>query len=141
MKMKQESVVLILFFYLQLLGIYSFNYDDCHRLFPSRGGTWTDYPPYWVPNCKQNQIKIFDPVETRKCLKGRTIYAMGNSVGRQALFGFVEMLGAASVTREDQRDICPKHETFWGDSCHSDLFDVKLKYLFMQFMDGYNYSG
>ena len=57
------------------------------------------------------------------------------------LFGIVEMLGSASVSRENQRDICPKHETFWGDSCHSQLFDVNLKYLFMQFMDGYNYSG
>ncbi len=122
-------------------GYYSFRADDCHRLFPSAGGTWLDLPPYWFPNCRQNDTRVFDQRETAKCLKGRTVYAMGNSVGRQALFGILEMLGGATVKRENQRDLCEKHETYWGDSCHNDYAGVKLKYLFLQYIDGFNYSG
>lgn len=50
------------------------------------------------------------------------------------------MLGGDLVKREDQRDQCPKHETTWDDSCHSEIAGVKLKYLFMQFPDGFRYS-
>jgi hypothetical protein len=65
---------------------------------------------------------------------------MGNSVGRQNAFGMVELLGGASVKRENQRDKCPKHETTWDDSCHQDFAGVKIKYLFIQYMDGFNYT-
>ena len=65
---------------------------------------------------------------------------MGNSIGRQALYGILEMLGGASVKREDQRDMCPKHETTWDDSCHNEFAGVKLRYLFMQYMNGFNYN-
>mmetsp|Transcript_11682 Transcript_11682/g.12599 ORF Transcript_11682/g.12599 Transcript_11682/m.12599 type:complete len:491 (+) Transcript_11682:114-1586(+) len=121
-------------------GSYSFRADDCHRLFPSAGGTWLDLPPYWIPNCRQNETRVFDHRATAKCLKGRTVYAMGNSVGRQSLFGILEMLGGATVKRENQRDLCEKHETYWGDSCHNEYAGVKLKYLFLQYIDGFNYS-
>lgn len=65
---------------------------------------------------------------------------MGNSVGRQSAFGMVELLGGGNVKREDQRDMCPKHETTWDDSCHQEFAGVKIRYLFMQFMDGFNYT-
>jgi|SaaInlStandDraft_5_1057022.scaffolds.fasta_scaffold97119_1 hypothetical protein len=115
----------------------------CHRDWPQTG-SWRNTPPYWQPDigngngCTLNQA--FGPEETKKCMKGRTLYSMGNSIGRQAPFGMVELLGGASVKRENQRDMCPKHETTWDDSCHQDFADVKLKYLFMQFMDGFNYE-
>jgi hypothetical protein len=66
---------------------------------------------------------------------------MGNSVGRQAAFGVVQMLGGELVKREGQRDMCPKHETTWDDSCHQDFAGVKVKYLFMSFIDGFNYTS
>ncbi len=74
-------------------------------------------------------------------MKDRTLYVIGNSIGRQAAFGLVEMLGGATVKREKQRDVCPKHETTWGDSCHQEFASVKIKYLFLQFMDGFDYSN
>jgi hypothetical protein len=111
----------------------------CNRDYPTTEGVWAGFPPFWQqPGPCQNQA--FDVEDTRKCLTGRTIYAIGNSVGRQAPFNLVEMLGGDLVKREDQRDQCPKHETTWDDSCHSEIAGVKLKYLFLQFPDGMRYS-
>lgn len=110
----------------------------CHREWPVTSGTWKNEPPYWqIPNCPN---RIFSDNSTQKCLSGRTVYAIGNSVGRQAAFGILELLGGAEIKRENQRDMCPKHETTWGDSCHNEFSGVKIRYLFMQFMDGFNYS-
>jgi hypothetical protein len=112
----------------------------CHRQWPSPG-QWKDQPPFWQPNNCKGTNQEFGPVQTKACMKGRTLYTIGNSIGRQAAFGMVEMLGGATVKRENQRDECPKHETTWGDSCHQDFADVKIKYLFMQFMDGFDYTN
>ena len=109
----------------------------CHREWPSPG-KWKEEAPYWESNGCPNLP--FGVEETVKCMKGRTLYVIGNSVARQAAFGMVEMLGGGSVKRENQRDMCPKHETFWGDSCHQEFAGVKIRYLFMQFMDGFNYT-
>ena len=109
----------------------------CHREWPEKG-LWTWEPPYWQTDGCPNQP--FGKDATAKCLKGRTIYFIGNSVGRQGAFGIVEMLGGAGVKRENQRDSCPKHETTWDDSCHSEFAGVKIRYLFLQFMDGFNYA-
>ena len=111
----------------------------CHRDWPTTNGTWMEQAPYWQssPDCPN---RVFDEKMTAACLKGRTIYAMGNSIGRQAVYGVLEMLGGASVKRENQRDACPKHETTWDDSCHDVYEGVKLKYLFMQYMDGFDYG-
>lgn len=118
--------------------IWAFNSTTCHRLIPTEG-TWVNHPPYWIPhNCKQ--IQTFGETETKRCMRGRTLYVIGNSVPRQMAFGMIELLGGGSVKREGQRDICPKHETFWGDSCHSEFANVKIRFLHLQFMDGYNYS-
>lgn len=105
------------------------------------GQARVEHGSFWIPGCKSNNTRIFDRNATETCIKGRTIYAIGNSVGRQALFGVLEMLGGETVKRENQKDLCEKHETFLGDSCHNEWAGVKLKYLFLQFMDGYNYSG
>jgi hypothetical protein len=111
----------------------------CNREFPIKDGVWGDSPPYWQqPRPCQNQA--FDVEDTRKCLKGRTVYAIGNSIGRQAPFGLVEMLGGDAVQRENQRDQCPKHSMTWEDSCHSEIAGVKLKYIYLQFPDGINYA-
>jgi hypothetical protein len=111
----------------------------CHRDWPTTEGVWSDEAPFWTssPSCPN---RAFDEKATVDCLKGRTVYTMGNSIGRQALYGILEMLGGASVKREDQRDMCPKHETTWDDSCHNEFAGVKLRYLFMQYMNGFNYN-
>ena len=119
----------------------------CNREYPSENGVWAPYPPYWqFPGKCSNQA--FDVEDTTKCMKGRTVYAIGNSVGRQSAFNMVDMLGGGLVKREDQRDMCPKHisliltfnQPTWDDSCHSEFADVKIKYLFLQFPDGLRYA-
>jgi hypothetical protein len=50
------------------------------------------------------------------------------------------MLGGNPAQREAQRDVCPKHETSWGDSCHSEFAGLKVRYLFLQFGDGMYYN-
>ena len=111
----------------------------CSRDAPSNNGVWYPFPPYWqFPGECHNQA--FDVDDTRKCLTGRTLYVIGNSVSRQAAFNIVEMLGGNPVKREDQRDQCPKHEITWGDSCHQEIEGVKIKYLFLQFFDGFDYT-
>ena len=112
--------------------------NDCSRIFPSPGH-WINEPPYWLPN--NCHTEIFNITSTISCLKNRTIYVIGNSVPRQFAFGLIDMLGGGSVKREGQRDFCPKHETFWGDSCHKEFAGVKIRYLFLLFYDGLHYKG
>lgn len=122
-----------------LFGSPTRDLNLCNRLLP-QPGRWVDGPPYWYPEgCPET--RIFDQNATVNCMKGRTLYVIGNSIARQQAFALLEMIGGTAVTREGQRDMCPKHETFWGDSCHSDFKGIKFKYLFLQFMDGYNYTG
>lgn len=111
----------------------------CHRDWPVTNGVWVNGAPFWTPNVNCPN-RPFGAAEVKKCMKGRTMYTMGNSIGRQYAYGLVDMLGGAQVKREDQRDNCPKHETTWDDSCHSEYEGVKVKYLFMQYMDGFNYG-
>ena len=130
-----------------LLGLLVYGYNnttsikECHKALPAQGD-WLDYPPYWIPkNCYMaKKINVFDEESTQRCMSGRTVYTIGNSVARQMLFGLVQMLGGEYVKRSDQRDLCPKHETTWSDSCHEEYANVKLKYLFIQFIDGFNYT-
>eukprot|EP01038_Epipyxis_sp_PR26KG_P011229 gene11229-15069_t len=133
---------LIIFLVIVILMVHSEHsnekiFENCNYKIPTEG-TWLNAPPYWLANGCRNQL--FSPQSAAKCMKGRTLYAIGNSVGRQYAFGLMELLGGTTVKREGQRDICPKHETFWGDSCHDEFADVKFKYLFLQFMDGFNYT-
>lgn len=109
----------------------------CNHVYPSNGGKWQDSPPYWqLPNCP---TQVFSPENVTSCMGGRTFYVIGNSIARQSAFNLVEFLGGASVLRENQKELCPKHETFWGDSCHQEYGGVKIRYLHLQYMDGYYY--
>lgn len=110
----------------------------CNRQLPATG-TWSDSPPFWQPtNCP---TKHFTPEEVRVCMTGRTLYVIGNSVARQSAFNLIELLGGAYTTRSGQKESCPKHATSWGDSCHHEYNGVKVKYLFLQYMDGFDYSN
>ncbi len=90
-----------------------------------------------MPGCPNQG---FSANSTEHCLKNRTVYVIGNSVARQALFGIVDMLGGREVNRQEQKAKCPKQATTWSDSCHQTFKGVKLKYLFLIFMDGYDYE-
>lgn len=50
------------------------------------------------------------------------------------------MLGGNPVSRAGQRDQCSKVELRWKDSCHHNYAGVKFKHLFMQYMDGLDYT-
>lgn len=113
--------------------------SQCHRQYPSQG-SWTESAPYWQPsNCPL--FRAFGTDEAITCLQNRTVYVVGNSVARQSAFCLVELLGGASVAREGQKELCPKHETTWGDSCHKELHQVKIRYLFLNFIDGFFYEN
>lgn len=115
----------------------------CNREFEAINGGHGVFkldPPHWRPSVDCD-TRMFTQDDIITCMTGRTLYVIGNSVARQSAFGLVEMLGGATVKREDQRDLCPKHETTWDDSCHQEYAGIKIKYLFLQFMDGYNYSN
>jgi len=73
----------------------------CHRDWPVTNGTWSDSPPYWTPNANCPN-RPFDKDATIKCMKGRTLYTMGNSIGRQYAFGLIDMLGGAQVRAIDR---------------------------------------
>lgn len=110
----------------------------CHRELPVKGGKFKLEPPYWqTPGCPNQP---FDVEATRKCLKGRTVFIIGNSVARQNAFGLVEMLGGNPTQRDDQKTMCPKHDTQWSESCHQEFAGVKIRYLYLNYMDGFNYS-
>ncbi len=73
----------------------------CHREVPVTEGVYKNEPPYWqYPGCPNLP---FDGVATHKCMANRTLYVIGNSVGRQNAFGLIEILGGGSVKRENQR--------------------------------------
>lgn len=111
----------------------------CNRDYPAVGGTWVNSPPYWqYPGVCKNQA--FDAEDTQKCMAGRTLYVIGNSIARQSAFNIIEMLGGNPMKREDQREQCPKLATAWGESCHNEAHGLKIKYLFLQYIDGLNYA-
>jgi hypothetical protein len=111
----------------------------CHRVWPSTEGRWTDYPPYWtLPNCPTQH---FPRTLIQKCMQNRTMYVIGNSVPRQAAFDLIELLGGGSTDREHQKEECPKHAGEWPSSCRNEYAGIKFKYLYIQWMDGYNYTN
>ena len=129
----------ILMFTVFLLGQCIVN---CHKLSclqqESQDGIWIDTPPYWKAlNCT---TLYFDKNATKSCFSGRTIYAIGSSISRQILFAIIELLGADTISRVDQKKICPKHASTWGEACHQTYENVTVKFLFLQFFDGFNYS-
>ena len=74
-------------------------------------------------------------------MHGRTVYVLGNSIARQWAFSMVESLGGRFVDRANQKATCPKNALDWGDSCHHLYNGINIKYLFLEWFDGYDYSG
>lgn len=111
----------------------------CRRTLPSEG-VYMQEPPYFIPKYCPTPHR-FDEASSQRCLKNRTVYVMGNSIARQFLFNTVEILGGEAVDREDQKRYCPKIETNWdSNSCHKEYKDVRFKFLFFRYMDGFFYK-
>lgn len=136
-KLSLVMCVNLVLFFSHILPAYSF--DKCLREFPAHTGAWSDNePPYWKLSGCKNQV--FDMNQTIQCMQGRTFYVIGISTARQFAFQLVEMLGGANVPRLEQKELCPKQDNTWGSSCHNEFAGVKIRYLFMHYMDGFNYS-
>lgn len=65
---------------------------------------------------------------------------MGISTARQIAFSAVTALGGDKINRLKQIELCPLNDQIWGDSCHQNLKGVTIKFLFLHFMDGFNYT-
>lgn len=110
----------------------------CNRIWPAPRGRWKNEPPFWeMENCP---VQMFSKENVTNCMSGRTFYVIGNSVARQSAFNMVELLGGMGVDRENQKAMCPKHETTWDSSCQQEYGGVKIKYLFLQYYDGFFYD-
>eukprot|EP00981_Chlorochromonas_danica_P008060 scaffold1949_cov176-Ochromonas_danica.AAC.3 len=90
-----------------------------------------------TPKCPTD---MFSQANVSNCMKGRTMYALGNSIPRGSLFNMLELLGGGSTSRHNQKAACPKHETTWGESCSEEYNGVKLKFLHMEYADGLHYQ-
>jgi hypothetical protein len=57
-------------------------------------------------------------------------------------FGLFQLLGGETVSREEQKNQCSKHpSTDWNEtSCSIEYSDIHIKYLFLKFMNGFNYD-
>jgi hypothetical protein len=110
----------------------------CHREFPSQDGVWAPFPPYWqFPGKCSNQA--FNPKEAEKCLANRTVYAIGNSIARQALFNLIQLLDGEAVSRKEQKAQCSgTPDTHWN--CAQEYAGVQFRYLFINYMDGADFS-
>jgi len=96
-------------------------------------------PPYW--KLKGCVVDAFDQANTSTCFKDRTVYVIGISTARQYAFHLLEMLGGNSINRETQKKLCPKDGVVWDSSCTQTIQGVTLKFLFLHYMDGFNYTG
>jgi hypothetical protein len=111
----------------------------CNREVPNAEGVWASVPPYWQHRgACANQA--FDAEDTSKCLRGRTVYAIGNSVARQGPFNLMEMLGEKAIDRETQKILCPKLAATWEESCAKQIEGINFRYLYFQYLDGLRYE-
>ena len=85
-------------------------------------------------------MRSFDVNATRACMAGRTFYVIGNSIPRQTAFGLLDMLGANTTSGNQQKRLCPKIAHDWGASCSSEIADVKIRYLYLNWVDGFDYG-
>lgn len=109
----------------------------CSNRFPHEG-VWSVDPPHWTPSgCS---VRAFNQSSAAQCLKGKTIYVVGSSVARNYAFEMAELLGAKEMTRTDQVGKC-QHAAYTWDGCIDEVAGVKFKVLYLQYVDGLDYSS
>lgn len=111
--------------------------STCNKAFPTQG-TWLRDLPLWKQ--KDCPAQAFDINSTEACLAGRTLYVIGISTARQIAFSTMTALGGEAVDRVTQKTLCPLNGQVWGDSCHQSLKGVNIKFLYLNYMDGFNYT-
>jgi hypothetical protein len=110
----------------------------CHRYGPGEG-VWLRDPPYWKErDCPTNYA--FELNSTRTCLEGRTVYIIGISTARQFGFSIRTLLGGEVISREEQMLSCSKVANENAESCRQNYNGVAMKDLFMNYLDGFDYS-
>ena len=137
--MKPSLCLFIIYAIESLTKVSPTNTGDCNtNAYPQLNGVWKNEPPYWrSPGCVSEHFSTSDSIN---CMSGRTLYVIGNSVARQGAFEMVELLGGDHVSREHQKEACPKNDATWGESCHQNFQNVTIKYLYLNYIDGFNYS-
>ena len=83
----ERMTVFLLFLF--LLFTFTLSVDTvekrwCHRELPSKEGKWREAAPFWQTEGCENQI--YNQSAAYNCLKGRTVYVIGNSIARH--YGF-----------------------------------------------------
>ena len=85
----------------------------CGQQWPWQGSFDKDVPPFWRPNTTQCAPLPSRPKsELVRCLEGRTVYVMGNSVARGYFYELGSVLTEDSnvAEREKQMQSCDKHK-------------------------------
>jgi len=140
------SILLIGLFVLKVASLSSLDETLTQPLRPSRvrdaqpAPRWRGEPPFWEGD-PQHPNRAFGPEDAQKCMFNRTLYVLGNSIARQWAFSMVASLGGEFVDRNNQKAECPKNALDWGDSCHQLYNGVTIKYLFLEWFDGYEYKA
>ena len=135
--MTAMKILCFLTFILFSLNYSTGNEDNstCFRTFPASGVPLSD-PPYFVPhNCPE--LQAYHTQDVENCLQNRTIYVIGNSIPRQYLVDILELLEGEVI---GDKQACPKHQVNWDGQCRQQYKDVKFKFLFLRFLDGFHYK-
>jgi len=95
----------------------------CLKIWPSQG-KWINEHPNWIDfNCKKYNIQPDD--NYAKCMAGKTIYVLGNSVARGYLFELENIMGSINKTpRIEAKVICQNSLA----TCSRNVADIKLRY-------------
>lgn len=105
--------------------------------YPARG-TWLGRAPWWkVKGCA---TRAFDGDATAQCLSNKTLYIIGISTARQFAFSIMQTMGAEEITRQAQKALCALNSQHWEPTCRQEYRGVKIKFLFLSYMDGFDYS-
>ena len=115
---------------------------SCARRWPWSGTFHKDSPPYWRPIPSQCALPSRPKSELVRCLAGRTVYVMGNSVGRGFFYELSRVLTDETniAAREEQKQSCEKTNTLVNgsaahmlkaSSCTAELPSVNVNAAFM----------
>lgn len=131
------SLILLVIIFTALVCSVSQGSSNCVGKFPNTG-VWTEKEPHWIPQgCS---IRAFNQSMAAKCLRGKTVYVIGSSIARNYAFELAQLLGAKEMSRTDQKDKC-QHSAMTWDGCVNEVENVKFKVLYLQYIDGLDYSS
>lgn len=135
--------ILLFYFYLLILSAtLTLAASTLRNSCGPSNGTWLNQLPYWRE--KGNKANnAFDKNAATQCLFAKNVYVIGISTARQYSFSLQQLLGGESVTRAEQKKLCPKNSTEGHglSSCKREIGGTNIKYLFFHYLDGFNYTS